>query len=244
MAIHFPIEGKTVFITGADGGIGLCLLEECLRRGARLVYASGRNTDRLKEIENIFGHRVTAITLDVTDYATAQRYALACADTDILINNAGVEAAVSFLNLQGVGKAAFEMNVNYFGMHNVTHAFKDTLLARPCAAIVNILSIASFTIIPKLATYCASKAAGHVLTQACRAELAETGVSVIGVYPGYVDTAMVQNLDVVKVTPESIAVEICAGVEQGATSIFPDPMSKALSQSGHCKTPFIDESLQ
>lgn len=239
----FSIAGKTVFITGADGGIGFCLLKECLARGARTVYASGKNIQRMGEIEREFAGRVKAVTLDVTDHAAAQQCAQACSDTDILINNAGVETAVSFLSEQGVEKAAFEMRVNYFGMHNVTHSFKGALLARPQAAIVNILSIASFTIIPKLATYCASKAAGHVLTQAIRAELKNTNVAVIGVYPGYVDTAMIQNLDVIKVTPESIAVEICAGIEQGLNSIFPDVMSKALGQSRDYKTQFFDETL-
>ncbi len=237
------IEGKTVFITGGDGGIGLCLLKECLERGARRVYASGRNTARLKEIEAEFSGRVVAVTLDVTDHAAARACALACADTDIVVNNAGVEAAVTFLSEHGPEKAAFEMRVNYFGVHNVTHAFKDVLAARPEAAIVNILSIASFTIIPKLATYCASKAAAHILTLATRAELAKTGISVIGVYPGYVDTPMVKNLDVVKVTPESIAVEICEGIEQGAHYIFPDPVSKKLARSRHYETRFFDESL-
>ena len=237
------IEGKAVFLTGADGGIGLCLLKECLRRGARIVYASGRNAGRLAEIEGEFAGRVKAVALDVTDYAAAQQCALACADTDILVNNAGVETAVSFLSDKGVDNAAFEMRVNYIGMHNVTHAFKQVLLARPRAAIVNVLSIASFTIIPKLATYCASKAAAHILTQAVRAEMAGSSVAVLGVYPGYVDTAMIQQLDVVKATPESIAVEICTGIEQETAFIFPDAMSRALSQTAAFRTAFVDETL-
>lgn len=226
------ISGNVVLITGADGGIGYELLKETIKRGASKIYATGINTKRLLEIEKEFGGIVRAITLDVTDNAQIVKVAEMCYDTSILFNNAGVEFAVSFGNPGALKKAALETNVNYLGVHNVSHSFLKHMLNRDTESyIVNVLSIASFVIIPQIATYCASKAAAHIFTQAFRQELKDTRIKVIGVYPGFVDTKMIKNFNVAKVTPELIASAVCEGIENGAESIFPDAMSKALSQT-------------
>jgi short-subunit dehydrogenase len=122
------------------------------------------------------------------------------------------------------------MKVNYEGTHNMSHTFWDSLSKKPESTIVNMLSVASFTLIPQLATYCASKAAAHTLTRSLRAESEGTSIRIFGIYPGYVDTKMTQNIvDVEKVTPELIAKETCDGIENGTLDVFPDKMAKAFS---------------
>ncbi|WP_394776002.1 SDR family NAD(P)-dependent oxidoreductase [Flavobacterium sp.] len=82
--------------------------------------------------------------------------------------------------------------------------------------IVNILSIGSTAFIKRLGTYCASKAAAHLLTQSIKQDLEEKGIKVIGVYPGYVNTEMSQDVThVEKASPESVATSICQGIEAG-----------------------------
>ena len=89
--------------------------------------------------------------------------------------------------------------------------------------------MASFSLILKLGTYCASKAAAHFLTQGLRAESSSTNIKIFGVYPGYVDTEMTKNIDVDKANPHDIAADICHGIERDILDIFPDKMSQDLA---------------
>lgn len=224
------IKNRNILITGADGGIGYALLKECIKIGANKVYATGINSERLSAIEKEFPSTVKAVTLDVTNLEECKKVSEEIKDVDILINNAGVECATNFTEKDSLKAASFEMNVNYIGTHNLCHVYRENLFSREEACIVNMLSAGSFILVPNLATYCASKAAAHILTQAIRGELVDTTVKVLGVYPGYIDTEMTNNLDVDKVSPESICGEICEGIINGDEYIFPDSMSKEISQ--------------
>jgi NAD(P)-dependent dehydrogenase (short-subunit alcohol dehydrogenase family) len=55
--------------------------------------------------------------------------------------------------------------------------------------------------------------------------LAKSGITVIGIYPGPVDTDAAKNIPLEKVTPEHAAANIVRGIEKGDTYIFPDPMA-------------------
>lgn len=235
------INGKTIFITGADGGIGYSLLKEFINRDAKKIYAAGINKKRLLEIEKSFPTKVKSIELDVINIDMCLQVAEICSDTDILVNNAGVECAIPFMDSKSIKSVNFESNVNYIGVHNVSISFKDILTTKNESVIVNILSVGSFIVIPKLASYCASKSAAHVLTEAMRKELNSTNVKVHGVYPGYVDTEMTRDLNVEKVTPESISIEICDGISSGDDYIFPDYMSKSLSKDFKYKLNFYTD---
>jgi short-subunit dehydrogenase len=87
-----------------------------------------------------------------------------------------------------------------------------------------------FAPVPILAGYSASKAAVQSLTLALRASLAKSGISVIGIYPGPVDTDLAKDIPLEKVTPEYAAANIVRGIADGQTYIFPDPMSQQIEQ--------------
>src|SRR6185369_6610397 len=80
------IQNSVVFVTGASRGLGLALAREALRRGAKKVYAGVRDTQGFNE------PGMTPVRIDVTDMDSVQSAAAACADTTILINNAGIVA--------------------------------------------------------------------------------------------------------------------------------------------------------
>lgn len=174
---------------------------------------------------------VVPVKLDVTDIDDVLKCRKLCGDTEILFNNAGVECATRFIGEKSLKAAQFEMAVNYFGVHNLCSSFWDMLNTKQSACIVNMLSIASFTLILKLGTYCASKSAAHLLTQALRKESEGTNLNIHAVYPGYVDTQMTKNIDVEKATPQQIAKEVCDGIEAGVLDIFPDKMAKELAKN-------------
>ncbi len=103
------------------------------------------------------------------------------------------------------------------------------------------MSLASLVIIKCLATYCASKAATHILTNTIRDELKEKNIQMIGVYPGYVNTAMLpEEVSVKKAEPNEIAIAICDGIEKEEKNIFPDEMSKKYFAINPIKINYIE----
>ena len=213
------IAEKTVLVTGSNRGVGEALVEEALNRGAKRVFAGTRgalaNTDP----------RVTALTLDVTNASQIQRAVDQVADLDVLINNAGISIYGDLTDLDVIQK---QLDVNLLGLLKVTQAFLP-LLIRSKGAVVNILSMTSIAPVPVLPGYSISKAAALSLTQSLRALLARQEVGVHGVILGAIDTDMSRDFDVPKVSPESAAVGIFDGLENGEEDIFPDPTSRPLA---------------
>jgi NAD(P)-dependent dehydrogenase (short-subunit alcohol dehydrogenase family) len=216
-AMH--IAEKTVLVTGANRGVGEALVKEALNRGAKRVFAGTRgalpNTDP----------RVTALTLDVTNASQIQRALDEVAALDVLINNAGIAIYDDLTDLDVIHK---QLDVNLLCPLKVTQAFLP-LLIRSKGAVVNILSMTSVAPVPVLPGYSISKAAAVSLTQSLRALLARQGVGVHGVILGSIDTDMSRDFDVPKVSPESAALGIFDGLENGEEDIFPDPTSRSIA---------------
>jgi NAD(P)-dependent dehydrogenase (short-subunit alcohol dehydrogenase family) len=215
------ITNKTVFITGANRGIGRALVEEALRKGAKRVYAGMRQPLAQSD------ERVTPVTLDVTNAEQIQRAVENVASLDILINNAG---QTLFDDLSDRGAIERLLAVNLFGPYGVSHAFLP-LLTRSQGAIVNVLSMAGLAAVPFSPAYSISKAAAFSLTQSLRALWAGRGVKVHAVLAGPVDTDMSRDLEIPKASPESVARAIFDGVEKGEEDIFPDPMAQSISEA-------------
>ena len=221
------IKNSTVLITGADGGIGTALLNEFLLRKAKKIYVTGLKKEGLLKLQEKSPDIIEPLVMDVTNFENIKQCANICSDVNILINNAGVELKIPFTSKDASKAASFEMNVNYIGIIEIINQFTPILSKNKNSAIINIMSLASVVIIKRLATYCASKAATHILTNAIRDELGEKNIKVIGVYPGYVNTAMLpEEVPYKKSEPCEIATAICNGLEKGEENIFPDDMSK------------------
>lgn len=215
------VANSTILVTGANRGIGRALVEEALTRGAKRVYAGTRHP------LNHPDGRVTPVTLDVTDPAQIQAAVESVASLDILINNAGVEAHSDLGD-----RAVLEQHlaVNLFGTYSVTQGFLP-LLSASRGTIVNVVSLAAVAAVPFSPDYSISKGAAFSLSQSLRALLAGRGVSVHVVLPGPVDTEMTRDLDIPKASPESVAIGILDGAENGEEEIFPDPVSAAIAES-------------
>ncbi|NUP03425.1 MAG: SDR family NAD(P)-dependent oxidoreductase [Nonomuraea sp.] len=213
------ITGKNVLITGANRGIGLALLEEALRRGARQVYAGSREPVSHPD------ERVIPLRLDVTDADQLEQAVQRVPTLDVLVNNAGV-ALYDDLSDRAMLERHFA--VNLFGLYGVTQAFLP-LLVRSRGAIVNNLAVAALAPLPVIPAYSVSKAAAFSLTQAQRMLLADQGVSVHAALTGPTDTDMSREYDAPKASPESVARAIYDGVENGEEEIFPDAMSQTLA---------------
>jgi NAD(P)-dependent dehydrogenase (short-subunit alcohol dehydrogenase family) len=214
------IAKKTVLITGANRGIGLALVNEALRRGAKRVYAGARGPLKIAD------ERVNPLTLDVTNAEQIQRAVSELDSLDILINNAGI---APYDDLSNPGIIEQVLAVNLFGSLNVTRAALP-LLKRSKGAIVNNLSLIALAPLPLTPSYAISKAAALSMTQSLRALLAGQGVTVHGIFLGPVDTDMTRGFEIPKASPESVAKGIFDGLENGEEDIFPDPMSQSIAE--------------
>jgi NAD(P)-dependent dehydrogenase (short-subunit alcohol dehydrogenase family) len=215
------ITDKTILVTGANRGIGLALVEEALRLGAKRVYAGSR-----QPFEHPDG-RVTSLVLDVTDEAQIQAAADKVDALDILINNAGV---APYDDLSDRSTVELALAVNFFGPYAMTQAFLPQL-TRSRGALVNNVSVMALAPLPLTPAYAISKAAAFNMTQSLRALLVGQGVSVHAVLTGPTDTEMTAGFDIPKATRQSVARAILGGVENGEEDIFPDPMSESIAES-------------
>lgn len=215
------LTGSVALVTGANRGLGARLTDELLHAGAAKVYATSRTPAAAAPSAD---PRVQPMTLDVTDPASVTAAAAAATDVTVLVNNAGVLAFGSALTGD---LASFErdLRTNYLGTLQVTRAFAPALQRNAPAAIVNILTLIALAPVGPMAGYSASKAAAHSITQALRAELRDRGITVLGAYPGGIDTDMLAGVDTPKAPPEIVAQRIIAALAAGQTTVFPDNAS-------------------
>ncbi len=220
------LSNKTVLITGANRGIGAATVRELLKTGVTKIYAGARNTQSLPDFSDA---RVVPLQLDVTSDDSVRKAADFAKDVDVLLNNAGTMAFGDWVT-SPMDVIEADMDTNYYGTLRVIRAFAPSFVSRGSGIIANVVSIVGLAPVPVLAGYSASKAALQSLTQALRGTLAKSGITVVGIYPGPVDTDLAKGIPLDKVTPEQVAANIVKGIEEGQTYIFPDPMALQIEQ--------------
>jgi NAD(P)-dependent dehydrogenase (short-subunit alcohol dehydrogenase family) len=219
------ISGSVALVTGANRGLGQVYAAELVRRGAAKVYGAARNPAA------VTGPGVIPVALDITDAGQVATAAAQCADVTLLVNNAGVMKASTFIGPPDPDAARQEMAVNYFGTLSMCRAFAPVLAANGGGAIVSMLSVASFYTNPFTASYGASKAAAWSLTNGLRVELHHQGTLVVAVHAAFIDTDMAAGLDVPKISPEAVAQQAFDAVEAGQIEVLADERSRFVKAS-------------
>lgn len=215
----YSIGGATVLLLGGSGGIGAALADILIERGAASVIIASKNP-----VGSAVSHQKVALErVDVADWASVRKLAdsLFNRDISIVINCAGVNGNQRLVADNSLEMAHREMAVNYFGVLHVAKAFGPILAARGGGVYMQVLSFLSHINLPMMASYCASKAAAHSLTQALRAEWRCKGIKVCGVYPTAVDTTMSQDVRGPKMLPAELAREMVNSLVNGDEDLFP-----------------------
>lgn len=182
-----------VFITGASSGIGAALARHYAARGATLGLV-GRRRDALDALARSLPGEHAVYRLDVTAPAAL---AEAAADfngrfglPDVVIANAGV--SVGTLTEEASDLAAFErvLRTNVLGMVATFQPFVAPMRERGAGRLVGIASVAGIRGLPGAGAYSASKAAVIAYLESLRVELHGSGVKVVTIAPGYIETPM------------------------------------------------------
>jgi NAD(P)-dependent dehydrogenase (short-subunit alcohol dehydrogenase family) len=217
------INDSIALVTGANRGLGARLVRGLLDRGARTVYATSRAGAWPAGVET-GDHRVRTLVLDITDQASVEAAAKVASDVTLLVNNAGVLALGDVLG-NDLDRVEEEMRVNYTGTLRATRAFVPVLRGNGGGTIANVLTILALAPMQGMATYSASKAAAHSMTQALRAAVREQGITVLGAYPAGIDTDMLAGIEAPKADPAEVATRILDAVAGGQEIVFPDDIS-------------------
>ncbi|MBR0894910.1 SDR family NAD(P)-dependent oxidoreductase [Bradyrhizobium tropiciagri] len=226
------VKNATVFITGASRGLGLAFAREARRRGATKVYAGMRNAARFEQAG------IVPVRIDVTDTASIAAAAALAADTTLLINNAGIAALIDGpLSVDVATQSARMFDTNYYGVVRVTQAFERILLAKPNAAIINVLSDIVWLPRPYLTPYAASKAAAWSFTNQLRFQLREPGIQVLGLHVGFIDTDLTNGIDVPKASPEDVVRQTYDALAAGKSEVMADQGTALLKSTLAAEVP-------
>ena len=188
------VAGKAIWITGASAGIGKGLALALAAKGARLVL-SGRNQAALEEVAaQCPGSIVEAF--EVTDLdslpAIAARVAAATGGVDWLVNNAGISQRSLALDTEFPVYRTL-MEVDFFAPLRLTQLVLPAMVQRGSGRIINNASVAGKVGSPLRTGYCAAKHALVGWSDALRAEIAQYGVQVHVLTPGFVATGIGKN---------------------------------------------------
>lgn len=191
---------QRVFITGASSGIGAALAQQYAAQGAVLGLVA-RRADMLEALRASLPHsaRHHIYALDVTDSAAlataAEQFILAEGGADVVIANAGISQGTltEFTEDLPVFKRIIEINVcaTVATFMPFIATMKAQAATRP-TRLVGIGSVAGIRGLPGAEAYSASKAAVISYCESLRVELRSSGIGVVTIVPGYIDTPMTQ----------------------------------------------------
>lgn len=218
------LSGKVALVTGANRGLGEAFVEGLVARGAK-VYATARSQESLATIVTRYPGTVIPLELDVTDPTAIAAAATSAGDVDLLVNNAGRLEQLGLAEAGGIDPLRREMEVNVFGLAQMSITFAPVITRNGGGAIVNVLSAGSLIPFAPFASYSASKAAAMSLTHTMRWEYQDSDIQIFGIYAGYIDTGMIDNIVGEKTSPQIIVERALAGIEEDKLDIATDDRS-------------------
>jgi short-subunit dehydrogenase len=222
--------GKVVLITGASEGIGASCARLMSRLGAKLALTALPG-ESFKNEES--GSRLVIpgdITSEKARIEVVERTIGLFGRIDVLINNAGVgQYGYPTAADTEISKRMFDVNV--FSLLALTQLVLPHMRAKGSGTIVNIGSVGGKVSLPWAVMYCATKWAVHCIDDSLHRELSGTGIRVMKVCPGIVDTKFRDHVlagtapgrveDIRRVvSPDQVASALIRGVERGKRTVF------------------------
>mgnify|MGYP003402579591 FL=1 len=204
------LKDKVAVVTGASRGIGKAAALALVTQGAKVVINYARSSDAaiatVKEITDAGGEAI-AIQADVSQSAEVDNLIKTTLDKfgriDVLVNNAGITKDTLLLRMKPEQWQAV-IDLNLTGVFLCTKAVSKTMLKQRSGRIINIASVAGQMGNPGQANYSAAKAGVIGFTKTVAKELANRGITVNAVAPGFIETDMTHDLksdDIIQFIP-------------------------------------------
>jgi short-subunit dehydrogenase len=228
---------KVAIVTGASAGIGRATAFALAECGADVVLGA-RNEAALEEVASQIeglGRKVLVVPTDVTQQVQVENLVnqtiaeWGC--VDILVANAGQYIRSACVDLS-IPTLTESMAVNFYGEVYCVLAVLPKMLAKRSGHIVLVSTMDAHTPIPPDAPYVAAKSALRGFGEVLRQELYKTGVNISMIYPGRVDTAMIEHLKFyrisAKISPEYVARSIIKAIRYRKSRVMIPPQTLIL----------------
>src|SRR6188508_3671053 len=193
----FDLTGKAALVTGASGGIGGAIARALHGQGAA-VTLSGTRVDALEQLKASLGERAHVVVARMDDAADIERLAkeadAAMGKIDILVNNAGITRDNISMRMKDEEWEKV-LQVNLTGTFRLTRAVMRGMMRRRHGRVINITSIVGVTGNPGQANYAAAKAGLIGMTKSMAAEVANRGITLNCIAPGFIATPMTDALN-------------------------------------------------
>lgn len=189
---QFRLDGRVAIVTGASRGLGAAMALGLAEAGADLVLVARGDAERVRKEALGLGRRCVVVKADVAAAHAAGRIVseavAAMGRADILVNNAGIIRRNSFLELTEQ-EWRDVLDVNLDAAFRLSQQFARHLVAaKSPGKIINVASMLSFQGGVRVASYTAAKSALNGLTKIMANELAQLGINVNAIAPGYMAT--------------------------------------------------------
>jgi 3-oxoacyl-[acyl-carrier protein] reductase len=194
------LDGKVALVTGASRGIGAVVACRLAQAGAKVgvnYHASPDSAEIVVESINKGGGEAILVGGDVSQEENAEKVVKDLVDhygsIDILINNAGINKDQLLIRMKPEDFDSV-INVNLRGAFLCTRYAMAHMIRQRSGRVINMSSVVGLSGNPGQANYAAAKAGLVGLTKAVAREVASRNVTVNALAPGYIDTAMVDEL--------------------------------------------------
>lgn len=193
------MSAPLVFITGASSGIGQALALRFAREGWRLALVARRGAEvqAWVDAQGLDADRARVYAADVRDIdgivAAGRRCLAEQGLPDAVVANAGISVGFDTAEFDDLEVLRCTFETNNLGMAATFHPFLAGMLKRGSGRLVGIASVAGIRGLPGHGAYSASKAAAISYCESLRVESAASGVKVVTIVPGYIDTPLTRG---------------------------------------------------